>query len=116
MRQRSNQNLINECLTKSSLNLSNGCFIKQGFQKYLEDKDFNRARLKLQTRVNILPLKDMLYRIDISNDNKFELCADNNVDNISCLTALSLNMKVTITYANFKIVKYQAVWFGLIDS
>ena len=48
MRQRSNETLINECLTKSSLNLYNDYFIKQGSQKYLEDKDFNRARLKLQ--------------------------------------------------------------------
>ena len=82
MRQRSNETLINECLTKSSLNLYNDCFIKQGSQKYLEDKDFNRARLKLQARVNILPFKDMLNRINISNDNKCELCAGNNVDNL----------------------------------
>ena len=60
MQIRSNESLANECLTKASLNLYNDCFVKRGAQNYLVDDDFQRARLKLQARVNILPLKDTL--------------------------------------------------------
>ena len=47
--QKTSEILINECLSKTSLNLYNDCFIIQGSQRYLEDEFFNRARLKLIT-------------------------------------------------------------------
>ena len=82
MQIRSNESLANECLTKSSLNLYNDCFVKRGAQNYLVDDDFQRARLKLQARVNILPLKDTLNRINISSDNVCELCGGNDVETL----------------------------------
>ena len=63
-------------------NLYNDCFVKRGAQNYLVDDDFQRTRLKLQARVNILPLKVTLNRINISSDNVCELCGGNDIETL----------------------------------